>query len=362
MLRLVDRYLLRELLLAFGAVTAVLLLVVLGSMLSLTLDRIARGLMPASLLLSQIGLRSVDALPLLLPLALFLAILLAYGRLYRESEMAVLSASGYGGLDMLRPVALLALPLACVLALLSFWLGPAATRESDARIDAANRSLLVIGMEAGRFVELRGREGVVYVGRMSADGSSFGRLFVHEERKGRVDITTAERGELFQDRAGGERFLSLYDGFRVEGKPGDPDYRLMRFARNDIRLTDEQSDPKRRLEKRATTAELLASDLPLQRAEFHWRLGLPLSTLLLALLAVPLARAQPREPRYAKVLLALFAYVLYSNLLGIGRGWLADGTLPMAAGLWWLHGGMLALALFMLWASGRLAPARSARA
>lgn len=362
MLRLVDRYLLRELLLAFGAVTAVLLLVVLGGTLSLTLDRIARGVMPASLLLSQIGLRSVDALPLLLPLGLFLAILLAYGRLYRDSEMAVLSASGYTSRDMLRPVALLALPLAMLLALLSFWLGPAATRESDARIDAANRSLLVIGMEAGRFVELRGRDAVVYVGRMSADGSSFARLFVHEERDGRVDITTAERGELFQDRSGGERFLALFDGFRVEGKPGDPDYRLMRFARNDIRLTEAQTDPNRRLEKRATTSELLSSDQPLQRAEFHWRLGLPLSTLLLALLAVPLARSQPREPRYAKILLALVAYVLYSNLLGIGRGWLADGTLPPGVGLWWLHAGMLALALFMLWSSGRIAPTRSARA
>jgi len=362
MLRLVDRYLLRELLLAFGAVTAVLLVVVVGGTLSVTLDRIARGVMPASLLLSQIGLRSVDALPLLLPLGLFVAILLAYGRLYRDSEMAVLSASGYTSLDMLRPVALLAVPLTIVLALLSFWLGPAAIRESDARVDAANRSLLVIGMEAGRFVELRGREGVVYVGRMSADGSSFGRLFVHEERGGRVDITTAERGELFQERAGGERYLTLHDGFRVEGTPGDPDYRLMRFERNDIRLTEQQADPNRRLEKRASTAELLESDQPLQRAELHWRLGLPLSTLLLALLAVPLARAQPREPRYAKVLLALVVYVLYSNLLGIGRGWLADGSVPLAAGLWWLHGGVLALALLMLRASGRLKAPREVRA
>lgn len=361
MLRLVDRYLLRELLSAFGGVGAVLLLVVVGGTLSLTLDRIARGVMPATLLLSQLGLRSLDALPLLLPLALFLAVLLAYGRLYRDSELAVLAASGFGTRDLLRPVALVAVPLTLVLGLLSLWLGPAAARLSDRMIDEANRSLLVVGMEAGRFIELRGREGVVYVGAMSPDGTQFERLFVHEEREGRVDITTAARGELFQDRDGRERYLALYDGFRVEGQPGKPDYRLMRFARNDIRLTEQEADPDRRLEKRARTLELLASERLLDRAEFHWRLGLPLSTLLLALVAIPLARSPPREPRYGKLLLALVGYVLYSNLMGIGRGWLADGTLPMALGLWWLHGGVLALGVWLLFQGARMrAPRRAA--
>ena len=359
MLRIIDRYLLRELLAASGAVCAVLLLVIVGGTLSITLDRVARGVMPASLLFSQIGLRSIDTLPLLLPLALFLGVLLAYGRLYRDSEMAVLSASGVSSIGLLRPALLLVLPLCALLALLSFWLGPAAVRQSDRMIDAANRSLLVVGMEAGRFIELRGRNGVVFVGSMSTDGTRFGNLFVHEERDGRVDITTARRGELFQDREGGERYLSLFDGHRVEGKPGDADYRIMRFARNDIRLDEQQVDPGRRQEKRAPTTTLLASDEAVDRAEFHWRLGLPLAALLLVVLAVPLARSQPREPRYAKILLAIGAYVLYTNLLGIGRGWLADGTLPAAAGLWWLHGGALALAGWLLWQDARVGARRA---
>ncbi|MCE3004687.1 MAG: LPS export ABC transporter permease LptF [Xanthomonadaceae bacterium] len=353
MLRIIDRYLLRELLAASGAVGAVLLLVVVGGTLSVTLDRVARGVMPASLLLSQIGLRSVDTLPLILPLALFLGVLLANGRLYRDSEMAVLAASGVSSAGLLRPAALITLPAVALLALLSFWLGPAAVRQSDAMVDAANRSLLVIGMEAGRFVELRSRNGVVFVGAMSPDGTRFERLFVHESRDGRVDVTTAANGELFQDRVGGERYLALYDGFRVEGKPGEPGYRMMRFARNDIRLDEQQADPGRRLEKRRATRELLASEQPIDRAEFHFRLGLPLSALLLALLAVPLSRSAPREPRYAKILLAVLAYVVYTNLLNLGRGWLADGTLPAAAGLWWLHGAALLLALVLLRADAR---------
>jgi lipopolysaccharide export system permease protein len=215
-------------------------------------------------------------------------------------------------------------------------------------IDSANRSLLVVGMEPGRFVELPGRNGVVYVAAMAGDGSTFERLFVHEEHDGRVDITTAERGELYTDREGRERYLRLDQGFRVEGEIGKPDFRTMRFARNDIQLPESAVDPDRALEKRAALPKLLESRDPPDGAELHWRIALPISCLLLALLAVPLSRAQPREPRYGKVLLAVLAYIVYSNVLALGRAWLAQGSLPAAAGLWWVHAIVLVAGAWLL--------------
>lgn len=319
-----------------------LLLVMLGAALTMTLDRVARGVMPAQLLFSQVALRSVDSLPLILPLALFLGILLAYGRLHRDSEMAVIAASGMTERDLLRPVLTLALPLVALLALVALWGGPAAMRLSDQMIDAANRSLLVVGMEAGRFVEVPGRNAIVYVGAMSPDGTRFSRMFVFEEREGRVDITTAAEGALNQDRAGTERYLEMTKGFRVEGTPGEPAWRLMRFARNELRLPNPAGPEGRKIERRKGFLELLGSGAPADRAEAHWRIGLPISALVLALLAVPLARSPPREPRYGKVLVAILAYVLYTNLMTIGRGWILDGTLSPAIGLWWLHAAALA--------------------
>jgi lipopolysaccharide export system permease protein len=361
MLRIVDRYLFRELLGSFGAVSVVLLLVTLGGALTVTLDRIARGKVPATLLLSQIGLRSIDALPLLLPLALFLAVILAYGRVYRDSEMAVLSGSGLGTPGLLRPLAWLTLPLVALLALCSFLFGPAALRASDAMIDDAHRSLLVVGLEPGRFVELPGGNGVVYVNTMSAGGARFERLFVYHEREARVDITTAAHGEVYQDRDGSERYLALERGFRVEGQLEGPDFRTMRFAHNDIRLPDVGANRDPRTRTRARNRELWASSEPVDRAELHWRVGLPLSAAVLALLALPLARAEPREPRYGKGLLAVFAYVVYANVLALGRAWLADGTLPPALGLWWIHGAVLLLAAW-LWSQERRRFRRSVRA
>jgi len=358
-MRLIDRYLLRELATAFGGVTLVLLLVTIGGTLTITLDRIARGKMPAALLLSQIGLRSLEAIALLLPLGVFLAVILAYGRLYRDSEMAVVSASGITARGLLKPVAWLAVPVAVLVGALALWLAPAALAQSDRMIDAANRSLLVVGMEPGRFIEMPGRNGVVYVAEMAPDGGSFTRLFVHEEHDGRVDITTAERGELYTDRDGQERYLRLEQGFRVEGEIGKPDFRTMRFGRNDIQLPESAADPDRALEKRAETASLWRSADAPDHAELHWRIGLPLSCLALALLAVPLSRAQPREPRYGKVLLAVLSYVAYSNVLALGRAWLAQGSLPPVAGLWWAHALVFVAGAWLLLGGDRRRPRRA---
>lgn len=352
-LRLLDRYLLRETGAAFAAVSVVLLMVMLGTVLTGTLDKIARGAIPAQLLFSQVGLRAIDALPLALPLAIFLGVLLAYGRLYRDSEMAVIAASGMTDRNLLRPVLWLALPLTVVLAVISLWAGPASVRLSERMLLDANRSLLVVGLEPGRFVEIPSREAMVYVSGMSPSGTEFEHMFVIEERGGKLDVNTAATGRLFLDRDGGERFLEMRDGFRVEGTPGQADFRLMTFERNTLRLPLPDSGDDARAERKRDTFGLLRSDQLADRAELHWRLGLPISALLLALIAVPLSRAQPREPRYGKVLLAVAAFVLYNNFMTIGRGWIADGVMPPELGLWWLHAAVLLLGIWLLGADRR---------
>jgi lipopolysaccharide export system permease protein len=355
----IDRYVLREIAGAFAACVVVLVLVSLSGIIADLLSKISRGKVPAGLLLSQLGLRGLDVLPLLLPLALFLGVLLAYGRLYRDSEMAVLASAGVGTTRLVRPLLWIALPIALVVGTTSLWLAPAAMRTSKAMIEAANRSLLVAGMEPGRFVEIPGRHSVVYLAEMEPDGSRFRRLFVHSERDGRIDVVTAAAGKLYQESQGDERYLSLSDGFRVEGELGTDAFRIMRFARNDIRVPDSEQSESGRREQRSTTLELWQSDQPSERAELHWRVGAPLAALVLALLALPLSRTPPRSARYGRILVALLSYILYLNLLALGRAWIADGSLPDWLGLWWVHLPALALALWLLWSDERLRPARS---
>jgi len=367
MLRIVDRYLVRELLVSFLAAVAILLLVTVGATVADLLAKIARGRVAADLLLALIGLRTVDSLTLLVPLALFLGVQLAYGRLYRESEMAVFAASGLPVTGLVRPLLLLAVPMTLAMALISFWLAPAAVRQAQALQEEASRSLIVAGLEPGRFVELPNNDGVMYVDSMNADGTKFQKMFVASERTdaeaGRtsLNVITAADGELYHDANGAERYLGLNDGFRVEGVLGQDNYRLMRYARNDVKLTDTETDTNADSVKRsAPTTDLLASNDIVQRTEFQWRLAAPLSVLVLVLLALPLAKSSPREPRYARLLIALLSWVVYYNCLAIGRSKLSQGVFDPRIGFWWVQVPTALLAVYLLWRSQRLPRPRPA--
>lgn len=366
MLRIIDRYLLREMAFTFFASTVVLLVVTLGGTVSDVLSKVLRGRLPGNVVFEILGLRTLDALTVLVPLAVFLGVLLAYGRLWRDNEMAVLQGAGMPLSDLLRPLAFLAVPVVVVVGVISFWLAPAAVRLSHSLVDEANRSLVVAGLEPGRFVQLPGRGGVIYVGGMDESGARFERMFVETERADgedtRIDVITAERGELRRESDGEGRFLALSDGFRVEGRIGYDDFRLLRFKGNDIALADSDPDSTpEALQRAAPLPELLASREPLQRAEVHWRLAAPLSALILVVLAVPLSRTRPRETRYAGILVALLCYLIYLGWLGMGRSLIEQGKIPMFVGLWWVHLPAAAVALWLLRRSDRLpAPARNA--
>jgi lipopolysaccharide export system permease protein len=357
-----DRYLTREFAQSVFAALVVLGMVSLGGLFADLLAEIARGKVPAGLLLSQLGLRGINFLPILLPLALMLGLLLALGRMYRDAEMPVLASIGVGPRRLLRPVLAVVLPVVAVVALASLWLGPWAARLSRQMVQQAIRNLLVSGMEAGRFTALPNNAGVLYAGGMSADGTRFTRMFVHRVSGDRIDVTTAKSGSLRLD-AKGDRYLELDDGFRVEGPLGDGrDYRLMRYARNDVRLPARDADRPKDDPALLPTTALLGDSRPEAAAQLHWRIAPALLTLAFALIAVPLARASPRQARYGRVLLAFLGYLVGMNLTVLGTQWLGEGKLPPAAGLWWLTLPLLALATWLYLRDGRIAkPRRSAR-
>lgn len=358
---LIERYLLRQFAQSVAAVAVVLLLVGLGGLLVDLMSEIARGKVPAGLLISQLGLRSIQVLPILLPLALFIGLLMAIGRLYGESEMAVLSSVGLGPRQLWRPLVAVVLPVVAVIAIASLWAAPAGARLARQMVEDANRSFLVAGLEAGRFIELPGRAGVLYVESIDIEGSRFGRMFVQSERDGRLDVVTASEGELVLE-GDSARYLVLRDGFRVEGDPGQSDFRLMRYAGNELRVPDREPETDADELTALPTLALLPPETPQAAAELHWRIAAPLVALVLGLMALPLGRGEPRQARYGRLLAALLIYINATMLMLLGKGWLATGVLPAWAGLWWL---LLPLALVALWlfvVDGRLRRPRGATA
>ncbi len=357
-----DRYLLGDFLQSFLATLIVLLTVSLGGVLVDVLGKIADGALPARLLLSQLGLQLLVYLPLVLPLALMLGLMLSVARLYRDSEMAVLNAVGVGPRRLLRPLLMTALPVVAAVALCSLWLGPWAQRAGAKMIEQANRSLIVAGLEPGRFTSLPNGRGIVYIDGMSEDGRTLQGVFLYREREGRIDVLTAREGAL-EFEGDRNRFLQLREGHRVEGTLDGPlDFRLMRYASNELAMPDraearEHDDP-----MVLPTRALFGDPRAEAHAELHRRLAPPLLALAFALLTLPLARSSPRQQRYGRLMLGFLAYLVSANLVFIGTRMLAEGELPALLGLWWLTLPLLGLAVWMYLRDGRLARPRRAAA
>jgi lipopolysaccharide export system permease protein len=267
--------------------------------------------------------------------------------------MAVLASVGLGPQRLWKPLFWVALPVVVLVGMASLWLAPMSAHKAKDMIEVANRSFLVAGLEPGRFVELPGKGGVMYVTELTPDGTHFAHLFVQREVEGRLDIVTAQQGNL-KLVGDTQRFLHLDNGFRVEGELGDKAFRMMRFQQNDVRVPDRQSTDHDDDLTAIGTIALLGGGKPADLAEVHWRVAMPLFAAILALFALPLARSEPRQPQYGLILFALLVYVVGMLLLLLGSGLIGNGQLPAAFGLWWVHLPMLALAAWMFDRDGRL--------
>ncbi len=347
LLKRLDRYLLREVAWTTAAVTGVLLVVLVSNQFARVLGQAAQNDFPGGIVASLIGLTTLQYLTVLLPIDLFLGIVFARGRLYHESEMSAMTACGVGPLDVYRPILLLALGVAALLAVLSFRVVPAAWQKStDLRLEAI-RAAQFGALEAGRFRNFAGGDAVFYAERVDASGELFG-VFVQRRVGDRIEVALAERA--VQRGAGQqEQEFVLYDGRRYEGVPGAPDWRIVEFREHGIPVRLPDSRAAQDKVEMKTTAALLESSAPGDRAELAWRIAVPLMSLVLTVLAVPLSRLRPRQGRFARVGLAIVAYFLYSNLLAAVRVWIHKEAPGGQFGLGWVHVLPLAVAAWLLW-------------
>lgn len=343
---ILARYLFREAGAAWLAVTLILLAIMLSTRFARFLAQAAAGELPRELLFQIAGLSSLQYLVILIPVSLMLAIMLALGRLYKDSEIAAMAGCGVGFGPLYRPVLALGALLALLTAALSFQVGPWAGRTADYLAKNAARFIQFNPFEEGRFKEVGGGRAVVYTAELHGDDLET--VIAQVQGADGPSLVTARRGSQHTDPETGERTIVLRDGWRYQGEVGAARFDATHFDTFTTRVAPPEFVYVSTKRKIQPTANLLASDDPKDRAEVAWRVAAPISVFILALLAVPLSHIQPRQGRYGKVVLGILAYLLYSQLLGLGQAWIAKGKLPPAIGLWWVHALMLALAMWLI--------------
>ena len=346
------RALLREFAASASGVFIVLVAITLTTQFIRYLGQAASGTLAVDAVLALLGFSALSHFPVLLSLTLFISVLMPLTRSYRDSEMIVWFTSGMSLLAWIRPVLTFATPLVLTIGLLSLFLSPWSVRLAEEyRAQLSSRDELS-GVAPGVFRESRHAERVFFVEDIEGEANQVGNVFVRSVQHQREGVMVAKRG--YQETApNGDKFLVLLNGNRYEGPPGSPEFRVTRFERYAMRI--EAYETKRGLPsvKSLGTRELLLLPTRPAHAELAWRIGQPISALILTLLAIPLAFVNPRGGRSLNLLLALFVYIFYSNCMSVVQAWVVQGRVGALAGVAGLHLFMVSmLAVLFFWRLG----------
>lgn len=342
-----DRALRREMTQVASAVFVTLFTVMATTQSIRLLGDAATGKLASEAVLALLGFSALNYLPVLLSLTVFMSVLLVISRQYKDSEMVVWFASGQSLTAWVWPVMVFALPFVTIIAALSLGVSPWATHQAERykeRMEARDEAARIA---PGAFKESAGGERVFFVETIAGDVTSVQNVFVSSVVQGKLGVMVSRRGYT-ETADNGDRFLVMVNGRRYEGEPGRLDFKMMDFERYAVRIEQKagRADPDA-TPKQLSTPQLLAQRTNPNKGEFLWRIGLPLSAAMLALLAIPLAFVNPRVGRSVNLVLAFLIYLVYSNCISITQAWVAQGKVGFHAAWWMVHVAMVAL-LFVL--------------
>ena len=182
-------------------------------------------------------------------------------------------------------------------------------------------------------------------------------VFVRSEQHGRFGIMVAQQGAQFI-QPNGDRFLALDNGRRYEGTAGQADYRIMQFQRYTVRIEPHELKFGAPSTKALPTTELFRDRTLAKDAELHWRLSLPVSAILLVLLAIPLSYFNPRSGRSFHLIAALLVYMIYNNLLSVAHASVLNGNVAPWLGVWSAHLLILLVITFLYYRRQSVKPLR----
>ncbi|MEO8332339.1 MAG: LPS export ABC transporter permease LptF [Gallionella sp.] len=329
-------------------VFAVLLGIVVVSQVIRLLGEAVSGRISVDGVLALLGFSAMNYLPVLLSISLFVSVLVTLSRCYRDSEMVVWFCSGIGLTRWIGPVLWYAVPVVALIALLSMVLTPWALLKADEFRSKLESRDDVTAATPGMFRESKQADRVYFIENVDTGSKRIGNVFVQSEQNGKIGTMVARQG-LQETLPNGDRFLVLFNGTRYEGKTGQRDFSIVEFERYAIRIDSVPAKQTRIWLRTMSTPELWRNPTAWNLSELHWRLGLPISAALLALLAIPLGYVNPRAGRSLNLILAIVLYMLYSNMISVSNTWVGQGKISPNIGLWGIHAVMLMITVLMFY-------------
>lgn len=365
---LLERYIHREILDKVAWIVGILVLILASNRFVEYLADAAAGKLPGDLIVEMLAMKLVAMLPRILPIAVFLAVMLAMSRMARDRELTIVSGAGMSEGFQLLAVTHFALLYAVLVAMAAFQVAPWAERRIEDVKQRARIESDISGVSAGQFREFNEGDRVVYVQALSPDRQSMQDVFLQVRQDGGLGVLTSDSAHFDAAARTGSRYIVFRDGRRYVGTPGSLDYQITEYRNYAVLVEQGTGGGATATMETLPTSLLLGSGVPKHRAELQWRLSYVLAAVLLPLLAVAMNRFGAAEHRYSQIFVGVLVYFVYSNLLGISRTLLKRDEISPLLGLWWVHLSLLAAILLLIRheairrALRRFVPARRAAA
>jgi len=332
---IINRYLIREIALPLVAVTATLVVIFMSYNVARYTADAAAGLLPASMVVHLTLLRSLIAIEILLPAALYLAVVMSMGRLYSDNEMVALHASGFSELQVMRSVLWFSLSLAIVVACLSLAVRPWAYQKSYLIKAEAQAEFNLDKLEAGQFYTAEESGTVIFVERINREQHRLEQVYFYRLDDQGVRVIRARQAWQQVTDPFAPQVFKFLDGTAYQiDLSGERDVTL-KFKEVTIFLKGDEQELNRYRSKAASTVHLARSRRPSDLAELQWRMTTPVTTLLLGVLGVPLSRTPPRRGRHAKTIVAVLVFAVFYIFSIMARNWVEQGIVGAIPGVWW---------------------------
>lgn len=356
---LLDLTLRREMSRNFGGTFTVLFTVVITLMLIRILGQASEGQASPQDVFVLIGLTALSYLQLVLTLSLFLAVLLTFTRVWRDSEMTIWRTTGVGKMALLQSVLRFSWPILLLIAALTLFAWPWANQQTSALRTRFEQRSDISRVAPGQFRESASGKRVFFIDKGAQAGGVARDIFIRDDSSGRTVVTTAQSAQV--QRIDGQPYLVLSNGNRYAHTPGQADYTITAFRTFELRLDAStglagmssgkagQVNWLAQPNRNVPTEYLLNPAVPPWLGELSWRIGVPLSAALLALMALPLAAGSVRTGRAGSLIAALLIYLIYTNFLNMLQGWITNRQLAFGPGLLLVHGGAVLALLLLLW-------------
>lgn len=355
---IIFRYLTKEILRTLLAATLVLLVLFVTNQSLQFLQRAASGQLPPTELLRLISLQVPLFLGYLLPLGLYLGVLLTLGRMYLESEMTVLAACGVSRAKLTGMVFVIGLFVAAVVMWLMAIVVPQAQGDINEIIYTSAATASVEQVIPNRFMTFgkKNKNQVVFYAGSVENHKILHDVFLAQPMKSTTKLSQEEWAVVvaktaLEKKLLGQRghYLVFNNGYRDEGVPGEKAYRVMKFKQYGEQLIMGNIETPNKVQYYSISKLWSLSPHDINAAgELQWRLAMPISALIFALLAVPLSEVRPRYGKFTQLFPAMVFYLGYADLIFLCRTWISSGQISPALGMWWVHGCALMIVIMMM--------------